>query len=141
MGRVMALDVGERRIGVAVSDELGCTAQPLEILERGADDLERIGALAGRWSVERIVVGLPLRTDGARGPEAQAVEEFARRLQEKTGYAVKTWDERFTTVAAERALLEGGVSRRRRRVVRDKVAAALILQGYLDRRWGRESEG
>jgi len=133
--RIAALDVGEARIGVAVSDELGLTAQPVGVVRRvgGRRDLEEIGRMLAPYAPERLVVGLPLNMNGSEGPAAARVRAFAARIAEALGLPLEFWDERLTTVAAERALLEADVSRRRRREVVDKLAASLILQGYLAR--------
>jgi len=133
--RVAALDVGEARIGVAVSDELGLTAQPVGVVRRvgGRRDLEALREVLAPYAVERLVVGLPLNMNGSEGPQAARVRAFAAEAAAHLGLGLDYWDERLTTVAAERALLEGDVSRRRRREVVDKVAATLILQGYLAR--------
>jgi putative Holliday junction resolvase len=135
-GRVMGLDYGERRIGVALSDPLGITAQPLRTLQRVtlAADLEVLAALARHHEVTRFVVGLPLALDGTRGERVRRTEEFAARLQRATGLPIEEWDERFTSVQAERTLLEADLSRKRRREVIDTTAAVLILQGWLDAR-------
>ncbi len=134
-GRVLGLDWGQRRIGVAVSDELGLIASPLGYLERGspADDADRLGALIEEHEPGRIVVGLPLHMAGGEGKMAEAAREFGQQLAERWGREVVMWDERLSSVQADRALLEADVSRRRRRVLRDGVAAALFLQSYLDR--------
>lgn len=134
--RVAALDVGEARIGVAVSDELGITAQGIGVVRRvgGKRDLEALATLLAPYAPERLVVGLPLNMNGTEGPAAEKVRAFAERAAAHLGLALEFQDERLTTVAAERALLEADVSRRRRRDVIDQVAASLILQGYLARR-------
>ena len=134
--RIAALDVGEARIGVAVSDELGITAQGIGVIRRvgGQRDLEALRALLAPFAPERLVVGLPLNMNGSEGPQAAKVRTFAERAATHLGLPLEFWDERLTTVAAERVLLEADVSRRRRRDVVDKVAASLILQGYLARR-------
>lgn len=134
-GRILALDVGERRIGVAVSDPSGVIAQPAEVIERKGweADLERIAALVHTTGARRVVVGFPLTMAGAEGRQAERVGRFVSRLRRVLDVEVVTADERLTTAAAERSLLEGDVSRRRRREVRDAVAAALLLQLYLDR--------
>ncbi|MFQ5789628.1 MAG: Holliday junction resolvase RuvX [Acidobacteriota bacterium] len=134
--RFMGLDVGERRIGIALSDELGMIASPWESLQRVSlqKDVARLTELASRERVTEILVGMPLSLDGSYGPQAKKVTRFIHALREDCGVEVTPWDERFTTVAAERALLEGDLSRSRRRRVVDKVAAALLLQGYLDYR-------
>jgi len=137
--RVAALDVGDARIGVAVSDELGIAANPLGVVRRSREQSNRqvLGALAEMlepYGPERLVVGLPLNMDGSEGPQAAKVRAFAARVGTHLGLPIEFWDERLTTVAAERVLLEADLSRGRRREVIDKVAAALILEGYLARR-------
>lgn len=134
-GRVLALDVGERRIGIAVSDPSGVVAQPAEVIERKGweVDLGRIAALVQATGARRVIVGYPLTLAGEQGRQAEYVDRFIARLRRVLDVEVVTMDERLTTVAAERALLEGDVSRRRRREVRDAVAAALLLQTYLDK--------
>jgi putative Holliday junction resolvase len=136
VSRTLALDVGERRIGVAVSDPGGLVAQPLLVIERKGweVDLRRITAIVQTQCVGEVVVGYPLTLSGHVGPQAQRVDRFIARLRNALSVEVVPWDERFTTAAAERALLEGDVRRHRRRRVRDALAAALLLQGYLDRR-------
>lgn len=136
MSRTLALDVGERRIGVAVSDPAGIIAQPLLVIERtgGPTDLSRIAAIVREQGVDRLVVGYPLTMAGERGTQAQRMDRFIARLRGVLSVEVVAADERLTTAAAERSLLEGDVRRGRRRQVRDAVAAALLLQGYLDRR-------
>lgn len=133
MTRLLGLDMGERRIGVAVSDPTGLTAQPLDVIQRTTPerDVERIVHLAKAYEGARVVVGLPLRLNGTRGDAATKAEEFAARLGE-AGLSVHMWDERLTTVQAERTLRSGGVDSRKRRKVIDKVAAAVMLQAYLD---------
>jgi putative Holliday junction resolvase len=134
--RIAALDVGEVRIGVAVSDELGITAQGVSVVRRvgGRRDLEAIAEVLRPYAPDRLVVGLPLSMSGAEGPQAARVRAFANDVATHLGLPLEFWDERLTTVAAERTLLEADVSRRRRREVIDKVAATLILQGYLARK-------
>ena len=133
--RLLGLDVGSRTIGVAVSDPLGLTAQGLGVWRRKGKtaDLAYLKQVCEAYDVGRIVVGLPLRTDNSRGPEAEEVEAFAREIERETERPVVLWDERFTTKLAERALMEAGARRRRRREVVDMTAAVLILQGYLER--------
>jgi putative Holliday junction resolvase len=132
----MGLDVGTKTIGVAASDELGITGQPITTLRRLSSraDLSALGELIADYSINRIIVGLPLNMNGSEGPMAKACREFGAALQESSGIPVEYWDERLTTVAAERALLEGDVSRQRRRQLVDSVAAAIILQAWLDAR-------
>lgn len=132
----LGLDVGTRRIGVAKSDPLGLTAQPYSVIPRvgGDADLDRIVAIAEKEDVSGFVLGLPLRTDGSRGPEAEKVMEFADSLRSRMALPVELVDERFTTVIAQRALREQGVKGQTQRSRVDQVAAALILQMFLDRR-------
>lgn len=133
--RIAALDVGEARIGVAVSDPLGITAQGIGVVARvgGRRDLEALAGMLAPYEPGRLVVGLPLELSGKEGPQAAKVRTFAERAAEHLGLPLEYWDERLTTVAAERALLEADLSRRRRRQLVDQVAATLILQGYLGR--------
>lgn len=131
----MGLDLGQSRIGVALSDELLFTAQGLVVLksEGMVRDLERVAGLIGQHAVSRLVIGLPLNMDGSRGEMAEKAAEFARRIGERLpALEVRLWDERLTTTAAQRVLVAADISRQKRRQVVDKVAAALILQGYLD---------
>lgn len=129
-GRVLAVDYGTVRIGLAVSDPLGATAQPLDVV-RGIDDVvERARDLG----VCEIVVGLPLRTTGEAGREADAATDFARELEEATGIPVQLWDERLSSVEAERAMAAQGAGSRQRRGRVDKVAAAIVLQSFLEAR-------
>lgn len=134
--RVLALDVGDRRIGVAVSDELGLTAQGVTTIHRRswAADLDEIARLVETWRPETIVVGLPLTLEGAIGPRAQTVQAFIKRLGSAVRVPILTWDERFSTVTAERVLIDANLSRAKRRGVIDKTAAVVILQHFLDTR-------
>jgi len=132
----MGLDVGTATIGVAVSDELGYTAQGVEVIRRTGlkTDLERLGELARAYQVESVVVGIPRNMNGTYGPAAEEVRRFAQEIKKRLRLPLYEEDERLTTVAAERALLEADLSRRRRRRVVDQVAAVLILQSFLQRR-------
>ncbi|HHW55547.1 MAG: Holliday junction resolvase RuvX [bacterium] len=133
--RLLGLDVGDKTIGVAVSDPLGLTAQGVEVIRRqGRErDLVRLQELVQSYGVDTIVMGLPKNMDGSLGKQAEKVMAFADLVQKNLDLPVVLWDERLTTMAAERALLEADLSRGRRREVIDKMAAVLILQGYLDR--------
>lgn len=133
-GRALGLDVGERRIGVAIGDELGLIASPLTTVPRGVEALAAIGDLASGHRVNRIVVGLPTGLSGREGPQAEAVREFAATVASAVGpeIDVEFWDERLTTAVAERALRERGTKRAQRKEQIDATAAAVILQGYLD---------
>jgi putative Holliday junction resolvase len=132
--RILALDVGEKRVGAAVSDPLGCSAQPLTTLSRRphSEFIKALGPLAGQVQAELVLPGPPRRTDGRRGPEAQRVLALAGEIKAKLGLECATWDEWFTTQAAERLLREGGLKREARRQVVDQTAAALILDSYLN---------
>ena len=130
----MGLDVGDKRIGIALSDEGAVIASPKETLERRGNrkDIAHLLELTQREDVNEIVVGMPLSLNGSEGPQAQKVRRFIEALKAETDIPVATWDERLTTVGAERALLLANVSRAKRKQTIDRVAAALILQGYLD---------
>jgi putative pre-16S rRNA nuclease len=136
--RYLGLDIGSHRIGVALSDELATIAQPLLVLpaDSSADKIvSQIGDLCDEHEVTKVVIGLPLSlSGGSRGKSARRAQQVGRRIEDKLGLTVIYWDERFTTTEAERALIEGNVRRSERRKKIDKVAAALILQGYLDSR-------
>jgi putative Holliday junction resolvase len=131
---VLAIDPGTRTIGLAVSDESGVIAQPLgdEPAAPAQTLVERLAGHARQANAHDLVVGLPLRLDGSQGPEAEAARLLAGRLGEATGLPVHLFDERLTSVAAERALIGGGVRRRLRRRLAHRVSAALLLQSYLD---------
>jgi putative pre-16S rRNA nuclease len=140
--RVLALDLGTRRIGVAISDFTGTVASPLTVLERSKslrNDHERIAAVVRKEEAELVVVGLPLSLSGEEGPAARAARTEANALATLVGVPIETFDERLTTVTAERALTEAGVRGRARRQLVDKVAAAVILQAFLDRSHGSPS--
>lgn len=139
MPRVLGVDLGSRRIGLALSDAGGTVASPLAVLERGAvpaDDHEAIAGVAREHDVKTIVVGLPLTLEGEVGTAARRVLAEVDHLRRRVGddLVVEVHDERLSTAEAERAMVGGGVRRERRRGSRDKVAAALILQSWLDRR-------
>jgi putative Holliday junction resolvase len=138
--RILGLDMGAKRIGLAVSDPLGITAQGLEVwVRRGREaDLDHILKVAREYHVQQIVVGLPRHLDGRPGAATPEIREFAGALGQALGAEVIFWDERLTTAAAERLLIQADVSRKRRRQVVDQLAAVLILQSYLDYR-GRPS--
>jgi putative pre-16S rRNA nuclease len=133
-GRTLALDYGDRRIGIALSDERGIAARPLMTLERVSwrDDLDHLNRIIREHDVRRIVIGLPLDMDGARGRRARLTESIMQRIRGATGLPVIAWDERLTTVQAERILISGDVGRARRRKVIDQVAAVILLQTWLD---------
>lgn len=132
--RVLGLDYGQRRIGVALSDALRLTAQGLLVLERRTNEqaIERIVELVREHEVSEIVVGLPKHMNGTIGESGELCKAFAGELERMLGIPVHLWDERLTTVAAQRTLLEADVSRKKRKMVVDKLAAILLLQNYLD---------
>jgi putative Holliday junction resolvase len=133
MARVLGIDLGTVRVGLAVSDPQRLLAQPLDVVPReGAED-----AIADRTrelEVGEVVVGIPLRMDGSHGPEADAAEDFAQTLEELLGLPVARWDERLSTKEAERSMRAAGANSRKQRGVVDKVAAAMVLQSFLDSR-------
>jgi len=132
--RLMGLDYGDKTIGVAVSDELGWTAQGLTIIRRRDEesDLAQLREIVREYDVQEIVVGLPKNMNGSIGSRGEICKAFADTLREKLNLQVIMWDERLTTVAAQRTLLEADTSRKKRKNVVDKIAASFILQGYLD---------
>jgi putative Holliday junction resolvase len=132
--RIMGFDVGSFTIGIAISDELGITAQGLKTLKRRSmeDDLKEITTIIDQFKIEKIVVGLPKNMDGTLGKQAEFVLKWIKVLMDKIQVPVVTWDERLSTVGASKVLLEADLSRRKRKKVIDKLAAVLILQGYLD---------
>ncbi|MFH5182290.1 Holliday junction resolvase RuvX [Paenibacillus sp. TAB 01] len=134
MNRLMGLDYGDKTIGVAVSDELGWTAQGLEVIRRSTveRDLSRLRELIAQYQVQEIVVGLPKNMNNTIGPRGEICIAFAQSLHETLEMPVHLWDERLTTVSAQRTLIEADVSRKKRKQVIDKMAAALILQNYMD---------
>lgn len=136
--RVMGLDVGSRTVGVAVSDALGWTGQGLETIkineEEGELGLDRVEELVKQYGVSEFVVGFPKNMNNTVGPRGEASIAYKEQLEERFGLPVTLWDERLTTMAAERVLIEADVRRKDRKKVIDKMAAVMILQGYLDRK-------
>ncbi len=133
-GRILGLDHGQRRIGLALSDELGLTAQPLGMVaNRGERTLDELAEIMRAQHVARVVLGLPRNMNGSEGEKALAARDFGTRLQARTGVPVAYMDERLTTVAVQRVLAQTGMSGAKKRRVTDKLAAALILQTWLDR--------
>jgi putative pre-16S rRNA nuclease len=134
--RIMGLDVGSKTVGVSLSDAFGWTAQGLKTIQinedKGEYGFEEIGTLIKENEVSKVVVGLPKNMNGTIGPRGEASQFYADELNKRFGVPVVLWDERLTTVAAERVLLEADVSRKKRKKVIDKMAASMILQGYLD---------
>lgn len=137
--RIMGLDFGSKTVGVAVSDPLLLTAQGVEIIRRKEENklrrtLARIEELIEEYEVEELVLGLPKHLNGSEGVRVELTEEFRDKLERRTGLPVVMWDERLTTVSADRTMMEAGIRRERRKEYVDKLAAVFILQGYLDRK-------
>lgn len=135
--KIMGLDYGSVTVGVAISDSMQLTAQPVEVIKRKSENklrqtLARIQQLVEEYEVERIVLGLPKNMNNTEGERVQRTEEFRDKLMARTGLEVVLWDERLTTVSAMDVLKQGGVRRENRKAYVDKIAASLILQGYLD---------
>lgn len=133
--RIMSLDVGSRTIGIACSDALLMTAQGIETIRRTSleKDFNRLQELIAEYEVHELVVGMPKNMNGTKGERAEKTEEFVNRMKEVINLPVTYWDERLSTVMAERQLIAADVSRKKRKSVIDKMAAVVILQGYLDR--------
>lgn len=134
--KIMGLDVGSKTVGVAISDAFGWTAQGIETVKineaAGEFGMERIKELVKEHNVTEFVVGYPKNMNNTVGPRGEASESYKKLLEDTFGFPVKLWDERLTTMAAERMLIEADVSRKKRKLVIDKMAAVMILQGYLD---------
>ena len=143
--RIMGLDFGSKTVGVAISDSLLITAQGVEIIRREREDklrqtLARIEELIVEYEVEEIVLGLPKNMNATEGVRVELTEQFREKLERRTGLPVIMWDERLTTVAADKAMIEAGIRREKRKDYVDKIAAALILQGYLDNRGRNQTD-
>jgi putative holliday junction resolvase len=139
MVRILALDLGERRIGIAVSDLLGLTAQGMEVIDKKQTPnwLYRLDTLIQEYEVGRIVIGFPRNMDGSIGSKGEASKKFADVVKERYTLPVELWDERLSTAAAQKSLIKADVSRKKRKQVVDQVAAQWILQGYLDANRGK----
>ena len=143
--RIMGLDFGSKTVGVAISDSLLVTAQGIEIIRRKEENklrrtLTRIEELIVEYDVGEIVLGLPKHMNGSLGVRAELTNEFKEKLERRTGVPVTLWDERLTTVAADKAMMEAGVRRENRADYVDMIAAVLILQGFLDRRKNEDTQ-
>ena len=141
--RIMGLDFGSKTVGVAISDELLLTAQGIEIIRRKDENklrqtLARIEELIVEYGVEEIVLGLPKNMNATEGIRVELTNEFKEKLERRTGLTVHTWDERLTTVAADKTMIEAGIRREKRKDYVDMIAATFILQGYLDYRKNKE---
>ncbi|OPX48309.1 Holliday junction resolvase RuvX [Clostridium thermobutyricum] len=132
--RILGLDVGQKTVGVAISDPLGFTAQGITTIRRTkkSQDILEVKKICDEYSIEKIVIGLPKNMDGSIGFAGEKIKEFSEALKEVIDLEIIFWDERLTTVAAHRAMLEADLSRSKRKKIVDKVAATYILQGYLD---------
>ncbi|MDK2836785.1 MAG: putative pre6S rRNA nuclease [Thermosediminibacterales bacterium] len=132
--RIMGLDVGDKTIGVAISDETGLIAQGVQVIHRKniEEDLKQLKELESRYNVEEFVVGLPKNMNGSIGPQGEKVFKFVNKMKSCFSKPIVLWDERLTTLAAERTLLEADMSRKKRKKILDKIAAVLILQNYLN---------
>lgn len=134
--RILGIDYGDSRIGVAISDPMGWTAQGLETIEWRYDltkPVDRIAEIIKDYSVEKVIIGFPRNMNGTVGQRGEKTVEFINMLKDRTGIEVETWDERLTTVAAVRTMNEVGMKASKKKKVVDRIAAVLILQGYLDR--------
>lgn len=133
--RYIGLDVGDRTIGIAVSDPLGYTAQGITTVRRKSleQDLQNLKEIFSDYTIEAIVVGLPKNMNGTIGPQAEKAMAFGEALKEEFGLEIVYWDERLTTMAAHRVMIEADFSRKKRKTLVDKIAATYILQGYLDK--------
>ena len=143
--RILGLDYGSKTVGVAVSDPLGITAQGVEIVRRKSEKrmrqtLARIEELIGVYEVGHLVLGYPKNMNGTEGPRCEKTKEFKELLEKRTGLSVTLWDERLTTVAADRSMMEAGLGRQERKEYVDELAAVFILQGYMDAQAMREQE-
>ena len=132
--RILGLDLGDRTIGVAVSDPLGFTAQGITTIRRKSlqYDIEELKKICKEYNIEKVLLGYPKNMNGTEGPRCEIVREFAEVIKEQLDLPIQFWDERLSTVAAHRAMLEADLSREKRKKIVDKIAAVYILQGYLD---------
>ena len=131
-GRLLGLDIGSKRIGVAISDELGMLASPVAMVLRGRNDRSEFRALIAEWNPDKLVAGLPTGLSGREGPQAAETRAYADALAAELGLPLDYWDERLSSAVAERSLIESGVRRDKRKEKIDAMAAAVMLQGYLD---------
>ena len=133
--RILGLDIGDKTIGVAVSDAIGLTAQALKVIWRSSvdQDIEELKKIIDEYQVQKIIIGLPKNMDGTLGHQAEKVKKTYDKIEKALKMPVELWDERLTTVEAERLLIRADMSRKKRKKVIDKLAAVFILQGYLDK--------
>lgn len=130
--RLMGLDIGGKRTGVAVSDELGIIATPVSFVRRGPNDRSEFQTIVARFGITRIVAGLPTNMSGSEGEQAQETRDYATELASDLGLPLDFWDERLTSLIADRRMIEAGLRRNQRKERIDAIAAAIMLQGYLD---------
>ena len=133
-GRLLGLDIGSKRIGVAVSDELGMLASPVAMVLRGRNDRAEFRKLIAAWQPDKLIAGLPTGMSGREGPQAAETRAYAEKLAVELDLPLEYWDERLSSAVAERSLIEAGVRREQRKEKIDAMAAAIMLQGYLDRK-------
>jgi putative holliday junction resolvase len=133
-GRILALDVGRKRIGLAVTDELGITAQGIETLQRTRirDDLDALESIVQKWNIKLLLVGRPLHMSGRESRQSEYTQEFAERLEQRVGLPLVFWDERLTSAEAERMLRQAGASLNQKKKAVDRLAAVLLLESYLE---------
>lgn len=132
--RILGMDAGEKRIGLAISDELGLTAQPLPTVVRKnlKEDLAALKSIIAEQGIDEVIVGWPLNLNGSESPQTKLVFDFLELLKKNFNLPIKTWDERLSSLTVERTLIKADITRRRRRQLRDKLSAQVILQSYLD---------
>jgi putative Holliday junction resolvase len=130
--RILGIDLGEKHSGIAVSDESGCIAFPHSVIDSGKNLAANVSGILNETKAEQIVVGLPLNMDGTSGKKTAETEKFAEDLRRKTGIDVILWDERLTSVQTEKDLISAGMKRKKRKSIKDKIEAAVMLQSYLD---------
>lgn len=130
--RIMALDVGDKRVGIALSDPLNLTAQPFKVIERGNKELQEIKKIIDEKEVSKIVLGLPLNSKGGETEQSKKIRKFAEKLKNKISVPIEFYDERFTTIEAEKVLISADIRRNKRKNVIDMLSSVLILQGYLE---------
>ena len=140
-GRILGLDVGSKRVGIAISDELGMLASPASMVLRGRNELNDYRALIAQWQPVLLVAGLPTGLSGREGPQAVETRKYAEALAKTLDLPLEYWDERLSSAVAERSLVESGVRREKRKEKIDAMAAAIMLQGYLDRQRFRAQTG
>jgi putative Holliday junction resolvase len=132
--RIMALDVGERRIGIALSDKLNLTAQPFKVIERDNKEIQELKKIIEEKGIKKIVFGIPLNSRGGETEQSKKIREFAKKLNKEIPICIDFYDERFSTSEIEKILISARITRKKRKNLRDILSAVIILQSYLDRR-------